>query len=128
MPDHNYYPRTNCERNLQCKIDEDKENVTSSFINISSSNFNGLTTAKSGAAIHLINFCITCDDETTFIICISSEGGGIYIKINEPYDDLILISSIVFTGCKAAHGGAAYVYCNQEEGSSYQMKQQEQNQ
>lgn len=82
------------------------------YINVLSSNFtNYVKKDDDGGAIHLINCGIHCN-ETVFVDCVSSFGGGGAIYINNTLDmqNKATFIDLMFLRCKASYGGAVFIY------------------
>lgn len=83
--------------------------IVTSFTNLQNQENDG------GAAIHLINTGLICDN-STFTDCssVNAFGGAIYIKNNYLYEVNYDLNNLTFNQCKAKCGGAVYIYCVSE--------------
>lgn len=78
--------------------------------------FTGYRNERSGSVAHLINCGLLCND-TNFVDCVSSGGGGGAIYIDNSFDieNNATFKYCSFTRCKALYGGAIFVSAQSQE-------------
>ena len=93
----------------ECKYSVDKERFV--YVFVISSNFENYQQEEGdGAAFHLINCGILCNN-TDFIDCVTNSGGGGAVFINNSFEikNNCTFINTTFLRCKASFGGAVFL-------------------
>ena len=92
----------------RCNFSIDEEKLI--YIYVILNNFTNFRHDGNGCAIHLINCGIHCNN-TVFIDCVSSSGGGGAIYINNSFsiENNATFIDVLFLRCKAVFGGALFI-------------------
>ena len=79
-------------------------------------NFTGYKNESGGAAVHIINCGIHCNN-TSFVDCVSTDGGGgaVYISNSLNIKNNMTFEDVTFLRCKASYGGAVFVWSTSED-------------
>ena len=98
-----------CEQNKHCENENKGDKPVQITIDISK--FESFKNEQSGGALRIVN-CGLKGEGNKFNDCTSEKGGGgaIFVFNDKNIDQPISFKQMEFTSCKAAYGGAVYIY------------------
>lgn len=95
------------------------------MIQVLTTNFTDYQKDGDGSAIHLSN-CGLIVNSSHFIDCISTSpvggGGAIYINNSMNIENNVTFIDVLFLRCKAAYGGAVFLYSNSDININYFLR------
>ena len=98
---------------------------TNVLIQVLTTNFTDYQKDGDGSAIHLSN-CGLIVNSSHFIDCISTSpvggGGAIYINNSMNIENNVTFIDVLFLRCKAAYGGAVFLYSNSDININYFLR------
>lgn len=112
----NFFP-IDCVQNKHCENENKGDKPVQITIDITK--FESFKNEQSGGALRIVN-CGLTGEKINFDECTSQKGGGgaIFIFNNKDINQPVLLKDITFTSCKAAYGGAIYIYSISESAIS----------
>lgn len=111
-------PPSQCNQHIRCEFDsanDDGDDGSTSIKDIKDFHYKDNKYEEDGAAIHVKNYALQCD-QSTFTDCHAQGqhgGGAIYIYLDQVVSNPVKLENLKFTNCEAFYGGAIFVYSDQ---------------